>query len=66
MPDLRYAKGPSVPLAELTLAEALARTASRFPARDALVACHQKQRFTWHEFGHTVTRVAWGIAGLRP
>ena len=66
MPDLSYAKGPSVPLAELTLADALSQTAARFPDRDALVACHQKQRFTWHEFGRTVTHVAWGIAGLRP
>src|SRR5215469_1134330 len=64
MPELSYAKGRSEPLWELTLAEALAQTAIRFPEREALVSCHQGMRFTWRAFDHEVTRVAQGLAGL--
>ena len=64
MPELSYAKGRSEPLWELTLAEALAQTAIRFPEREALVSCHQGMRFTWRAFDHEVTRVAQGLVGL--
>ena len=64
MPELSYAKGRSEPLWELTLAEALAQTAIRFPEREALVSCHQGIRFTWRAFDNEVTRVAQGLAGL--
>ena len=64
MPDLSYSQGPSVPLWELTLAEALAQTAARFPDREALVSCHQNLRLTWRRFDEEVTRVARGLAGL--
>jgi fatty-acyl-CoA synthase len=64
MADLSYSKGPESPLAELTLAQTLAQTASRFPDREALVVRHQSLRFTWREFDRAVTRVARGLAGL--
>src|SRR5215471_19244684 len=64
MPDLSYAKGPAAPLWELTLAEALAQTAKRFPDREALVSRHQNLRYTWREFDDAVTRVAHGLAGF--
>ena len=64
MPQLSYAKGPSAPLWELTLAEVLAQTASRFPEREALVSRHPNLRFTWRQFDVEVTRVARGLAGL--
>src|SRR5947208_8517106 len=59
-----YAKGPETPLVEMTLAEALARTAQRYPEREAVVSRHQKLRYTWREFDDAVTRVARGLAGL--
>jgi fatty-acyl-CoA synthase len=48
----------------MTLSEALARTAARFPDRDALVVCHQEVRLTWTELDREATRVARGLAGL--
>ena len=48
----------------MTLAEALTRTAQRYPDRDALVSAHQNLRYTWQEFDDAVTRVARGLAGL--
>jgi fatty-acyl-CoA synthase len=64
MPGISYSKGLTAPLWELTLAEVLAQTASRFPHREALVSCHQNLRLTWREFDDEVTRVARGLAGL--
>lgn len=64
MPGLSYSKGPDAPISELTLSEALARTASRFPDRTALVSRHQNIRLTWRDFDAQVTRVARGLAGL--
>src|SRR5438270_420913 len=60
----RYTKGPETPMVEMTLAEALARTAQRYPAREALVSRHQNLRYTWWEFDDAVTRVARRLAGL--
>ena len=59
-----YARGPQTPLVEMTLAEALARTAQRYPEGEALVSRHQNLRYTWREFDDAVTRVARGLAGL--
>jgi fatty-acyl-CoA synthase len=53
-----------VPLLELTISQALAATASRFPDRDALVVRHQSVRLTWAELDREATRVANGLAGL--
>src|SRR5215471_20575492 len=64
MQQLSYAKGPDKPLLNLTLAEALAQTAERFPTREALISRHQDLRYTWREFDEAVTRVARGLAGL--
>ena len=64
MPLPSYAKGPDVPLWDLTLGEILAQTAARFPDREALIVRHQNVRLTWREFDEAVTRVARGLAGL--
>ena len=64
MPDLSYSKGPEAPLLELTLAEALASTARRFPDRDALIVRHQNVRLNWRELDAAVTGVARGLAGM--
>jgi len=64
MSRLSYARGPQTQLVEMTLAEALARTAQRYPEREALVSRHQNLRYTWRQFDDAVTRVARGLAGL--
>ena len=64
MTRLSYAKGPDRAMARVTLAEALAGTAERFPGQEALVSRQQKLRYTWRELDEAVTRVARGLAGL--
>jgi fatty-acyl-CoA synthase len=64
MPEASYSQGPAAPLVDLTLSEALSRTASRFPDREALVSRHQNLRYTWRELDAEVSRVARGLAGL--
>jgi fatty-acyl-CoA synthase len=59
-----YTRGPSVPLLEMTLSDALRRAASRWPDRDALIVCHQNVRLTWNELDAKAERVARGLAGL--
>ena len=44
--------------------EALAHTAARFGAREALIVSHQGVRLTWGELDREVTRTARGLAGL--
>ena len=61
---LSHAKGPPAPLLELTLSETLARTAARFPDREAVISRHQNLRYTWSEFDRAVTETARGLAGL--
>ncbi len=61
---LSYLRGPDVPLLNLTLSQALAETAGKFPDREALVVCHERVRLTWSELDREVTRVARGLAGL--
>ena len=53
-----------MPLLNLTVSEALARTAGRFGARDALIVRHQNVRLTWCELDLAVTRTAVGLAAL--
>src|SRR4051794_30050530 len=61
-------RGPELPLLNLTISEALRRTAARFPDRDALIVRHQHQRLTWSQFDRDVTRTAAGLSalGLKP
>ncbi|MGP8246414.1 MAG: AMP-binding protein [Bryobacteraceae bacterium] len=61
---LSYLRGADVPLLNLTLSQALAETAGKFPGREALVVCHEGVRLTWGELDREVTRVARGLAGL--
>src|SRR6516225_7277678 len=61
---LSYTRGPDAPLLEMTLSQALARCAARFPDRNALIVCHQGVRLTWRQLEAEVTRVARGLAGL--
>ena len=53
-----------MPLLNLTLSQALAETARKFPDREGLVVCHQGVRLTWSELDREVTRTARGLAGL--
>jgi fatty-acyl-CoA synthase len=53
-----------VPLLDLTISQALAATAGRFPDREALVVRHQSARLTWAELDREATRTARGLAGL--
>lgn len=63
-----YSRGPELPLLDLTISETLARTAARYPERDALIVRHQHIRLTWADFDQQVTQVAAGLAamGLAP
>jgi fatty-acyl-CoA synthase len=54
-----YAIGPETPLVEMTLAEALARTAQRYPGREAVVSRHQNLRYTWREFDDAEWPAGW-------
>jgi fatty-acyl-CoA synthase len=61
---LSYSKGPDAPLLETTIAEAFRKTVERLPDNDALIARHQKARFTFAELSAEVERTARGLAGL--
>src|SRR5262245_30872781 len=57
-----YVSGPShLPLLGETLGQCLDRTATLFPDRDALVSCHQNQRFTYRQLREEVERIARGL-----
>ena len=64
MSALSYACGPEVRLLDSTIGVLLARVASRFPDRDALISRHQNIRLNWREFDREVDRTARGLAGL--
>ncbi|VWB20426.1 AMP-binding protein [Burkholderia pseudomultivorans] len=53
-----------VPLSDATVAALLRDTASRFPARPAVVFREQQVRWTWREFAHEVDVLAAGLAAL--
>jgi fatty-acyl-CoA synthase len=60
-----YVSGPSaVPLLGETIGACLDRAAAAFPAREALVSCHQQQRFTYRELRVEVERIARGLLAL--
>ena len=62
---LSYAHGTGeAPLLGETIGRNLERTAARAPDADALISCHQKQRFTWSELNDAVDRLARGLLGL--
>ena len=58
------ARGPAIPLIDLTISQQLKVTASAFRGRTALVARHQGVRFTWRELEAKVTEWARGLAGM--
>jgi fatty-acyl-CoA synthase len=65
---LSYAHGASEqPLLGETIGHNLERTIARVPNADALVSCHQGDRYTYAELGEAVDRLAGGMiaAGLR-
>ncbi len=59
-----YARGPAIPLLDLTIGEQLRETARRFSEKTALVSRHQEARFTWNELDKKVTEWARGLAGM--
>jgi fatty-acyl-CoA synthase len=60
-----YGHGASaVPLLGQTIGENLFATASRWPDRDALVACHQATRWNYRELLERVQRLACGMLEL--
>ncbi|HEY1810678.1 MAG TPA: AMP-binding protein [Acidobacteriaceae bacterium] len=61
---LSHTRGPDRPLLNCTIGDLLHRTASRFPDRDAVVACHQQRRLTWAQLSDEADRVARGLYSL--
>jgi fatty-acyl-CoA synthase len=60
-----YARGATeVALLEDTIADNLARTASRWPQREALVDCAQEVRLTYAELDAAVDRLTAGLIGV--
>ncbi|HXA52561.1 MAG TPA: AMP-binding protein [Candidatus Acidoferrum sp.] len=59
-----YSRGADLPLLELTISDVLARNASTFAERDALIVCHQQARLNWQQLDREATRVAAGLAAL--
>ncbi len=59
-----YARGPDAPLLDATIYELFRDTAARFPQREALVARHEKRRFTFSQLLAEVERTASGLIGL--
>jgi fatty-acyl-CoA synthase len=64
MNALSYARGPDLPVLEMTIGQVISETAARFAEREALVVCHQNVRLTWREFDQQIERTARGLAGL--
>ena len=61
---LSEARGPVLPLLDVTISGALACAAEAHPDREALIVSHQNVRLTWRELDEAATRVATGLAGL--
>src|ERR1043166_48018 len=64
MAALSYVRGPDAPILEITIGDAIAGVARRFPDRDALISRHQKVRLSWRAFDQAIDRTARGLAGL--
>ena len=58
-----HGTGPT-PLLSETIGGALDRAAERWGARDALIACHQRQRYTYAELRRHADRVARALMAL--
>jgi fatty-acyl-CoA synthase len=61
---LSYARGPALPLLELTIGDLLHRTADRFGDRLAVASRHQYERLTWAELSDEADCVARGLWSL--
>jgi fatty-acyl-CoA synthase len=64
MANPSYARGPTAPLLEKTISQALHDRASDLPDSEALVVPHQRVRLTWNDLDTRATQVARGLAGL--
>ena len=64
MAELSYSRGPSAPLLQQTVTEALASATARLPDQEALVVRHQNARFTFRQLQDAVEATARGLAGL--
>jgi fatty-acyl-CoA synthase len=63
--SLSYANGASTtPMLGETIGVNLERTASEFGERDALVECHTGRRWSYHELGEEVDRLARGLLSV--
>jgi fatty-acyl-CoA synthase len=62
--SLSHTQGPTEPLLEIPIGQALAATARKFPNRTGLIVRHQNRRLTWNEIDEEVDRTARGLAGL--
>src|SRR6266481_3475789 len=65
---LSYARGPSQPLLEKTIGQALDDAAQQNPAGEAIVSRHQGLRLSYRDLHEQVERTArglWGL-GIRP
>jgi len=65
---LSYARGPSLPLLDKTIGQALDDAAQQNPAGDAIVSRHQGLRLSYRDLHQQVERTArglWGL-GIRP
>jgi len=65
---LSYARGPRLPLLEITIGQALEEAAACNPAGDAIVSRHQGLRLSYGDLQREVertTRGLWGL-GIRP
>jgi fatty-acyl-CoA synthase len=61
---LSYARGPRLPLLEITIGQALEEAAARNPAGDAIVSRHQGLRLSYRDLQREVERTAHGLWGL--
>src|SRR5262245_55169827 len=60
-----YVSGPSsLPLLGETIGRCLDRISDAWPASDALISCHQRQRFTYEELRAEANRIARGLLAL--
>ncbi len=64
MAELSYSRGPSAPLLEQTISQALSTMAARLPDHEALVVRHQNARFTFRQLQEHVEATARGLIGL--
>src|SRR5579872_2951174 len=61
---LSYARGPRLPLLEITIGQALEEAAARNPKGDAVVSRHQELRLSYRDLQGEVERTARGLWGL--